>query len=130
MAAITIPRPVELPKEQAQTPRRSSEQRMEALRRANEIRFARAELKKDLKAGKVKVAEILSKPPPCAESAKVSDLLMALPNVGPVRTARLLRGRRISESKTVGGLSERQRAELVRALPQLVRPSGRDGAQG
>ena len=89
---------------------------MEALRRANEIRFARAELKKDLKAGNVKIEQLLSQPPDYVESARVSDLLMAVPNVGPVKTARLLKKSRIPQSRTVGGLSERQRADLLGLL--------------
>ena len=95
-------------------PRRSTKQRMEALRQANEIRFA--ELKKDLKAGNVKIEQLLSQPPDYVESAKVSDLLMAVPNVGRVKTARLLKKSRISQSRTVGGLSERQRADLLGLL--------------
>ena len=40
-------------------------------------------------------------------------MLMAVPKFGRVKAARLLNQCRISQSKTVGGLSERQRAELV-----------------
>jgi hypothetical protein len=43
----------------------------------------------------------------------VFDMLMAVPKFGRVKAARLLNQCRISQSKTVGGLSERQRAELV-----------------
>ena len=39
--------------------------------------------------------------------------IMAVPKLGRVKAARLLNSCRISQSKTVGGLSERQRAELV-----------------
>ena len=47
---------------QVQAPLRSLDQRMDALRRANEIRVRRAQLKKDLKAGNVQIEEILSTP--------------------------------------------------------------------
>ena len=40
-------------------------------------------------------------------------VLMAVPKFGRVKAARLLNQCRISQSKTVGGLSERQRTELV-----------------
>jgi hypothetical protein len=43
----------------------------------------------------------------------VFDILMAVPKFGRVKAARFLNQCRISQSKTVGGLSERQRAELV-----------------
>jgi hypothetical protein len=101
---------------QVQAPLRSLDQRMEALRRANEIRVRRAQLKKDLKAGTASIEEILRDPPEYVETAKVIDILMAVPKFGRVKAARFLNQCRISQSKTVGGLSERQRAELVSLL--------------
>ena len=101
------------PQTQAQAPLRSLDQRMDALRRANEIRVRRAQLKKDLKDGRVSIEEILSDPPEYVSTAKVFDMLMAVPKFGRVKAARFLNTCRISQSKTVGGLSERQRAELV-----------------
>jgi hypothetical protein len=101
------------PKTQAQAPLRSLDQRMEALKRANDIRVKRAKLKKDLKDGNVRVEAILRNPPDYVETAKVFDILMAVPKFGRVKAARFLNQARISQAKTVGGLSERQRAELV-----------------
>jgi hypothetical protein len=46
----------------------------------------------------------------------VIDILMAVPKFGRVKAARFLNQCRISQSKTVGGLSERQRTELVSLL--------------
>jgi hypothetical protein len=103
-------------KTQVQAPVRSLDQRMEALRRANEIRVRRAQLKKDLKDGSVRIESILKSPPPYVETAKVFDMLMAVPKFGRVKAARFLNQCRISQSKTVGGLSERQRTELVGLL--------------
>jgi hypothetical protein len=100
-------------KTHAQAPARSLDQRMEALRRANDIRVRRAQLKKDLKEGRVQIDEILRQPPEYVSTAKVFDILMAVPKFGRVKAARFLNQARISQSKTVGGLSERQRAELV-----------------
>jgi S13-like H2TH domain len=97
----------------AQAPARSRDQRMEALKRANDIRVRRAKLKKDLKDGRVRVQTILGNPPDYVETAKVFDILMAVPKFGRVKAARFLNQCRISQSKTVGGLSDRQRAELV-----------------
>jgi hypothetical protein len=101
------------PKTQAQAPQRSLDQRMEALKRANDIRVRRAQLKKDLKDGSVQIEEVLRKPPAYVETAKVFDILMAVPKFGRVKAAKLLNQCRISQSKTVGGLSERQRGELI-----------------
>lgn len=100
-------------KTQAQAPLRSLDQRMEALKRANDIRVRRAQLKKDLKDGRVNIEEILLLPPEFVSTAKVFDMLMAVPKFGRVKAARLLNQCRISQSKTVGGLSERQRTELI-----------------
>ncbi len=101
------------PQTQVQAPARSLDQRMEALKRANDIRVKRAQLKKDLKAGRVVIEQILDNPPAYVETAKVFDMLMAVPKFGRVKAARFLNQCRISQSKTVGGLSERQRTELI-----------------
>jgi hypothetical protein len=98
---------------QVQAPARSLDQRMEALKRANDIRVKRAQMKKDLKAGTLQIEGILENPPEYVETAKVFDMLMAVPKFGRVKAARFLNQCRISQSKTVGGLSERQRAELI-----------------
>ena len=101
------------PKLQAQAPERSLDQRMEALKRANDIRVRRAQLKRELKDGRASIERVLLDPPEYVETAKVLDMLMAVPKFGRVKAARLLNQCRISQSKTVGGLSQRQRAELV-----------------
>jgi hypothetical protein len=100
-------------KTQATAPVRSLDQRMEALARANDIRVRRAQLKKDLKNGTVQIEAILDDPPEYVSTAKVFDMLMAVPKFGRVKAARFLNQCRISQSKTVGGLSDRQRAELI-----------------
>ena len=100
-------------KTQAQAPLRSLDQRMDALRRANDIRVKRAKLKKDLKDGRVQIDEVLQSPPEYVSTAKVIDILMAVPKFGRVKAARFLNQCRISQSKTVGGLSDRQRTELI-----------------
>ena len=96
-------------------PERSLVQRMEALQRANDIRSRRAQLKRDLKAGRQPIHELLLDPPDYLETAKVFDLLLAVPKYGRVKVNKILSQCRISPSKTIGGLSERQRGELVDA---------------
>lgn len=100
----------------AVTPERSLDQRLAALARANEVRTLRAQVKRDLKVGRVSLATLLVDPPAHITTARVLDMLLAVPKLGRVRTNKLLTQCRISPSKTVGGLSERQRAELVRLL--------------
>jgi hypothetical protein len=98
------------------TPERSLNQRMDALARANEVRSARAQLKRDLKAGRSSIQSLLLHPPEYLETAKVFDMLLAVPKYGRVKVNKMLLTCRISPSKTIGGLSERQRAELVSLL--------------
>src|ERR1700751_1925948 len=100
-------------KTQAHAPVRSLDQRMDALQRANDVRVKRAKLKKDLKDGKVRIETILGNPPQYVSTAKVIDILMAVPKFGRVKAARFLNTCRISQSKTVGARSDRQRAELI-----------------
>ncbi len=97
-------------------PERSLQQRMDALNRANDIRTRRARLKKDLKAGHTTIQDLLLDPPEYVETAKVFDMLLAVPKYGRVKVNKVLVTCRISPSKTIGGLSERQRAELVGLL--------------
>jgi hypothetical protein len=104
------------PLEHRATPERSLDQRIDALSRANEVRTLRAQLKRDLKAGRVSIGALLLDPPACLEAAKVFDMLLAVPKVGSVKATKILNSCRVSPSKTFGGLSERQRAELAGRL--------------
>jgi hypothetical protein len=97
-------------------PERTNEQRMRALQRANQIRSARAQLKRDLKGGKARIEQLLLDPPDYVLSAKAFDMILAVPKYGRVKANRILTQCRISPSKTIGGLSERQRTELVHML--------------
>ena len=114
--ASQTPTKPETASERGPAPERSLTQRMDALKRANDIRTRRASLKRDLKAGRVHIHGLLLDPPEYLETAKVFDLLLAVPKYGRVKVNRILTQCRISPSKTVGGLSERQRNELVSFL--------------
>jgi hypothetical protein len=111
-----MPSATNSPSKHSAAPERSLVQRMDALQRANEIRTRRAQLKRDLKAGRVSIQELLKKPPEYLETAKVFDMLLAVPKYGRVKVNKILVTCRISPSKTIGGLSERQRTELVSLL--------------
>jgi hypothetical protein len=95
---------------------RSPERRLIALRQANHVRRLRAKLKQDLRKDKVRLEQILATPADYLASAKVFDLLIAVPKIGPVKAGRLLTIARINPSKTVGDLSERQRTRLIELL--------------
>lgn len=100
----------------AQTPERTRQQRIEALQRANGIRTERARLKECLKSGEARISQVLEEPPEYVHTAKVFDLIMAVPKFGRVKTARIMERCRVSPSKTVIGLTPRQRRELVEHL--------------
>ena len=97
----------------AGVPGRSREQRLRALEQANEVRTARAKLKKELASGKIELLQILADPPACVRTARIRDLLVAVPKIGSVRAGRILAQCRIAHSKTLGGLTDRQRGELI-----------------
>lgn len=94
-------------------PERTIGQRMEALKRANAIRSARKQLKRDLKSGSISPEAAILMPTAEIENMKVRDLMLAVPTFGPVKVDRALKKSQISPSKTIGGLSPRQRAVLV-----------------
>ncbi len=101
-------------------------QHMRALARANEVRLARAELKRRIGYGEVSVAEVVARAPWEADSMTIADLLMSQRRWGATRCRKLLQAVPLSENKTVGSMTERQR----RALAALLAPdhSGRSAA--
>lgn len=102
---------------------RTVDQRREALVLANEVRFVRSAFKKRLKAGATDATLMISRTPELFASMKVLDLLAAQRGWGETKAHKFLARHRISDAKTLGGLSDRQRAELVAVLPQ---PRGSD----
>lgn len=107
-------------------PERTRLQRSEALLLANQIRTARAQLKRLVAGdpGLVLVERIVADPFAADEmvgdapagfvlSMLVTDLLLAAPKMGTVKVGSALRRLKISSRKTMGGLSQRQRVELA-----------------
>lgn len=118
-------------------PARSLAQRQDALERANEIRTLRADLKRDLKGRRRTLWEVLA----CVAgytgpltlstgatigadelaSMRLFDLLLAAPKLGRVKANRIVTRSRISPSKSLAGLTRRQRDDLTTEL--LTYPS-------
>ena len=86
---------------------------MEALNEANRIRTEEGAAEEGPPRRKANINVLLLSPPDYILSAKVSDMLLAVPKYGHVKVNKILAQCRISPSKTIGGLSQRQRAELV-----------------
>ena len=91
-------------------------QHMRALEQANRVRLARAELKRQVAEGEVTAAEVVLTCPWEAESMSIADLLMSQHRWGRTRCHRFLGIMRMSETKTIGSMTDRQRNELARRL--------------
>jgi hypothetical protein len=89
---------------------------MEALARANQVRLARAALKRDISAGHRSVTEVITDSPWEAESMSLSELLCSQRRWGRARSRKLLASAALGEAKKIGSLTERQRRILVAAL--------------
>jgi S13-like H2TH domain len=96
VSSPAVPPATNTPPKPSAAPERSLNQRMDAL--------------------EVSIHQLLLKPPAYLETAKVFDMLLAVPKYGRVKANKVLVQCRISPSKTIGGLSERQRTELVSML--------------
>jgi hypothetical protein len=97
-------------------------QRLRALVRANEIRLARAELKRRIAIGETSVAEVILSSPVEAESWPMSELLMSQRRWGSERCRKFLKRNDIYELKPVGTLTDRQRALLAGQLAMSSEP--------
>ena len=96
-------------------------QHMQALARANEVRLARAELKRQVGAGRVSVAEVVLGRPWEADSMPLIELLSAQRRWGRARSRKLIVQTGLTENKHIGTLTERQRRLLAAALEAKVR---------
>ena len=91
-------------------------QHMRALAQANRVRLARAELKRQVSEGETSVGEIVLECPWEATSMTIADLLMSQHRWGRTRCRRFLGAIPMSETKTIGSMTDRQRRELAGLL--------------
>jgi hypothetical protein len=91
-------------------------QYMRALERANQVRLARASLKRRIALGEIDVAAVILDCPWEAESMAVADLLMSQRRWGQTRCRKFLAQLAMSEKKTVGSMTDRQRRTLAAML--------------
>jgi hypothetical protein len=94
----------------------SEPQRLRALGRANEVRLARAALKRGIANGSVSAAEVILDCPWEASSWSVGELLMSQRRWGTTRCRKFLFQNQISEVKEIGTLTQRQRRVLADQL--------------
>lgn len=91
-------------------------QHMQALQRANEVRLARAELKRKVTDGTTTVAEVIVECPWESASMPIAELLMSQRRWGATRCSKFLTSIALPETKTVGSMTDRQRSLLAGAL--------------
>lgn len=106
-------------------PQLTEEQRKQALEKAAEARRKRAELKQQLKAGKLTLPQVLSRPEDeTIGKMKVASVLESLPGVGKVRARKIMERLEISPSRRIRGLGGKQRDALLAEFnsPQPAEP--------
>src|SRR5215212_5811482 len=104
-------------------------QHMQALQRANAVRLARAELKRRVADGDLSAAEVILDSPWEASSMTVSELLTSQRRWGHTRCRKFLQSIPMSEHKTIGSMTDRQRQAVawqLRAGSDAEPPRGRD----
>jgi hypothetical protein len=101
--SLVMPRPV-----------LTDEQRKQALEKAAEARRKRAEIKGQLKSGKLTLRDMLSREgDDTVGKMKVSTVLESLPGVGKVRARKIMEKLDISASRRIRGLGAKQRDALL-----------------
>ncbi len=94
----------------------SGPQHLRALERANRVRLARAELKRRIAEGELFASEVILESPWEASSMAIGDVLMSQRRWGSTRCRKFLAMFQITETKTVGSLTDRQRHALAAQL--------------
>jgi hypothetical protein len=92
---------------------RAQPQHLQALQRANEVRLARAKLKRKISDGSIPVGDVILKCPWETASMTIAELLTSQRRWGTTRCRRFLAGIGMPETKTVGSMTERQRSLLA-----------------
>jgi hypothetical protein len=98
------------------------QQHLRALERANEVRLARADLKRRIADGRLRAADVILTSPWEVESMAVADLLMSQRRWGRTRCRKFLQSIPLSENKSVGSMTERQRRAVASMLAACTAP--------
>ena len=98
-------------------PQLSAEERQAALEKAKAARIKRAQVRDDLKSGKLSLEDVLAmKDDPIVGRMKVSTLIEPLPGYGKAKAEKIMGELKIAESRRLKGLGERQEAALLERL--------------
>jgi hypothetical protein len=95
-------------------PKLTVEEKRQALKKAQLMRSKRAEIRQELKKGKMTLTDVLDKSDDeVIGRMRVAYLLQSLPKIGKVRTRKIMQDIGINESRRVQGLGSRQRQALI-----------------
>ena len=99
-------------------PSLTQEQRVAASRAAVANRRRRADVKKLVKAGELSLQQLfeLAQDEECVAQMRAYDLISALPAIGEVKAARIMKSASIAQTRRIRGLGPRQREQLFHAL--------------
>ncbi len=98
-------------------PKLSEAERKAALEKAKEARIKRAEVREQLKSGKLTLAQVIEmKDDPVVGRMKVSTLIETLPGYGKAKSEKIMNELQIAESRRLRGLGDRQKAALLERL--------------
>lgn len=98
-------------------PQLTAEERSQALEKAKLARAKRAEVREQLKAGKISLADVIAKKDDeVIGRMKVSTLIETLPGYGKAKAEKIMTELNIASSRRLRGLGERQQSALLERL--------------
>lgn len=98
-------------------PTLTNEDRHAALEKAKAARVKRAEIREQLRTGKLSVAQVVAmREDEVVGRMKVTTLIETLPGYGKAKAEKIMKELGIAESRRLRGLGERQREALLERL--------------
>ncbi|MDD6289782.1 MAG: integration host factor, actinobacterial type [Eggerthellales bacterium] len=98
-------------------PTLTKEERQAALEKAKAARIQRAEIREQLRTGKLSVAQVVAmREDEVVGRMKVTTLIETLPGYGKAKAEKIMKELGIAESRRLRGLGERQREALLERL--------------
>lgn len=98
-------------------PKLTDEEKLHALEKAQRMRRQRAEIREQLKSGKITLQDVLNQADDdVVGRMRVSYLLQSLPQIGKVTSRRIMEEIGIHENRRVRGLGHRQVEALLKKL--------------
>jgi hypothetical protein len=89
------------------------EQRRRAMKRANQVRCGRAQLKTMVRSGRMHLGDVLKQPPAIARTMLTEQLLACGPFLGERKTERIMRRAGVRHLVPIGELTERERSAIL-----------------